>query len=100
MAGATADAHLAGIRERLGPNATAFQARVTAGALFFLFWQVQLVDHVERLRDMAAVDPLCAPFDAKVCCSLLVEAPRIVQEAILTDARHSGRVHVGFPGSV
>ena len=42
MAGATADAHLAGICERLGPNATAFQARVTAGALFFLFWQVQL----------------------------------------------------------
>ena len=100
MAGATADAHLAGIRERLGPNATAFQARVTAGALFFLFWQVQLVDYVERLRDMAAVDPHCVPLDPKVCYYLLVEAPRIVQEAILLDARHSGRVHVGFPGSV
>ena len=58
--------------------------------------QVQLRDHVERLRERAGSSQPDRVFDDDVLDTLYFKAPRIVQEAILHDARHSGYVDIRF----
>ena len=59
--------------------------------------QVQLLEYVERLKDLAAISPSALAFDEKSVNELLLNTPRIVQEALLEEARHCGLTHVKYP---
>ena len=63
-------------------------------------WQVQILEYVERLKDLAAISSSARAFDAEAVNELLLNTPRIVQEAILEESRHCGRTHVKYPGSL
>ena len=58
---------------------------------------VQLLEYVERLKDLAAISPSALAFDEKSVNELLLNTPRIVQEALIEEARHCGRTHVKYP---
>ena len=62
--------------------------------------QVQLVEYIERLKDLAAVSSSARAFDDKVVTQLLLHTSRIVQEAIVVEAWHCGRISVEYPASL
>ena len=62
-------------------------------SVFGVLWQVALRDYVASLEDVAASDPSQRALDGPVVRRLMM-APRVVQEAVLLESKHVGRVGV------
>ena len=97
-----AAAHFDSVRERLGEGPSSLRARFAVCGVcdWVALSQVQLLEYVDRLKDLAAISDSARAFDAKAVDELLLNTPRIVQEAILEESRHCGRTHVKYPGSL
>ena len=80
-----AAAHLEGVRARLGPSSSVLQARLKVALVFFwvALLQEQLVEYVARLKDLAAASGEHRTFDNRAVEKLMLDTPRIVQQAIL-----------------
>ena len=102
MAAGIVDDHFENIRRRLGRSASRLEVRLRALSFCCLMsCQVHLVDYVDRLVNRSAVSfgRENIVFDNRVLDKLMF-APRIVQAAILENARHAGLAKNRFPGSL
>jgi len=102
---AMAASHLEGVRARLGPSSSVLQAlSKLAVCVCVCVWvalpQEQLVEYVARLKELAAASGEHRVFDVRSVEKLMLESPRIVQQAILEEARHCGHSHLKYPGSL
>ena len=90
---ANASAHFEHLRGLLGEDASPHQVRSQTRSVLGVLWQVALLDYVASLKDVAASDPSQKALDRPVVRRLMT-SPRVVQQAVLLESKHVGRMGV------
>ena len=91
-------------RSELFRSAGAFEVGSVCVCVCVCVWvallQEQLVEYVARLKDLAAASGEHRTFDVRAVGKLMLDTPRIVQQAILEESHHCGHSHAKYPGSL
>ena len=73
---------------------------VGSASVWVALLQEQLVEYVARLKELAAASGEHRTFDVRAVEKLMLDTPRIVQQAILEESHHCGHSHAKYPGSL
>ena len=73
---------------------------VGSASVWVALLQDQLVEYVARLKELAAASGEHRTFDVRAVEKLMLDTPRIVQQAILEEFHHYGHSHAKYPGSL